>query len=84
MFRKEEKKAIIKMILFFFFLDLEYLGQRKEGIIEALWLLGSAIIAFVLHPFWGFIALIPLLIKRQKRLFKYINEYEIAPGVGES
>ena len=51
---------------------------------EALWLLGSAIIAFVLHPFWGFIALIPLLIKRQKRLFKYINEYEIAPGVGES
>ena len=31
MFHKEEKSAIIKIILFFFFLDLVYLEKNKEA-----------------------------------------------------
>ena len=80
MFQREEKKAIIKIILFFFFLDLFYLGKDKAALIEALWLVISALLCFVII---GFIPLIILLAKRQTRLFKYIKEYESAPCVGE-
>ncbi len=80
MFQKEEKKAIIKIILFLFFLDLSYLGKNKAALIEALWLVISLLLCFVLI---GIIPLILLLAKRQTRLFKYIKEYETAPCVGE-
>tara|TARA_B100001248_G_C27059488_1_gene308915 strand:+ start:125 stop:367 length:243 start_codon:yes stop_codon:yes gene_type:complete len=80
MFQKEEKKAIIKIILFLFFLDLSYLGKNKAALIEALWLIISLLLCFVLI---GIIPLILLLAKRQTRLFKYIKEYETAPCVGE-
>ncbi len=80
MFQKEEKKAIIKIILFLFFLDLSYLGKNKAALIEALWLVISLFLCFVLI---GIIPLILLLAKRQTRLFKYIKEYETAPCVGE-
>ena len=80
MFQKEEKKAIIKIILFLFFLDLSYLGKNKAALIEALWLVISLLLCFVLI---GIIPLILLLAKRQNRLFKYIKEYETAPCVGE-
>ena len=80
MFQQEEKRAIIKIMLFFFFLDLSYLGKDKEALIEALWLIISLLLCFV---FIGIIPLIILLIKRQTRLFKYIKEYETAPCVGE-
>ena len=80
MFQKEEKKAVIKIILFLFFLDLSYLGNNKAALIEALWLVISLLLCFVLI---GIIPLILLLAKRQTRLFKYIKEYESAPCVGE-
>ena len=80
MFQKEEKKAVIKIILFLFFLDLSYLGNNKAALIEALWLVISLLLCFVLI---GIIPLILLLAKRQTRLFKYIKEYETAPCVGE-
>ena len=80
MFQKEEKKAIIKIILFLFFLDLSYLGKNKAALIEALWLVISLLLCFVLI---GIIPLILLLAKRQTRLFKYIKEYETAPCAGE-
>ena len=80
MFQKEEKKAIIKIILFLFFLDLSYLGKHKAALIEALWLVISLLLCFVLI---GIIPLILLLAKRQNRLFKHIKEYETAPCVGE-
>ena len=80
MFQQEEKRAIIKIMLFFFFLDLSYLGKNKAALIEALWLVISLLLCFVLI---GIIPLILLLAKRQNRLFKYIKEYETAPCVGE-
>ncbi len=78
MFQREEKKAIIKIILFFFFIDLSYLGKSKESLIEAVWLFLSLLLLTVVI---GIVPLIILLIKRQKRLFKYIKEYETAPCV---
>jgi len=80
MFQREEKKAIIKIILFFFFLDLEYLGKRKEAFKEVIWLIFSLLLLTVIV---GIIPLVILLVKRQTRLFKYIKEYESAPCVGE-
>ena len=80
MFQREEKKAIIKIILFFFFLDLSYLGKHDAALKEAIWLIGSLLLCFILI---GFIPLLILLYKRQTRLFKYIKEYETAPCIKE-
>ena len=67
MFQKEEKKAIIKIILFLFFLDLSYLGKDKEALIEALWLIISLLLCFVI------IGIIPLVIQ----LFLFCNIEDI-------
>ena len=76
MFHKEEKSAIIKIILFFFFLDLVYLEKNKEANKEFIWF----IVSLLLIPIYGLglIGLIILFGRRQKRLFKYIKEYETA------
>ena len=76
MFQKEEKSAIIKIILFFFFLDLVYLEKKKEANKEFIWFIAS----LLLIPIYGLglIGLIILFGRRQQRLFKYIKEYETA------
>ena len=80
MFQREEKKAIIKIILYFFFLDLVYLEKKREAWKELIWLIISLLLLSIII---GIIPLVILLAKRQKRLFKYIKEYESAPCVGE-
>ena len=67
MFRQKEKKSIISIILHFFFMD----GGYNEG--------------KHLRDFLEFIffILIPVLGARNKRLTRYLREYESTPGVGD-
>ena len=83
MFKKEEKKPIVKILLGFSFLDLAYEGKRKQEILEWLWLIFS--INFInlkvppnssLLVLLGWILFFILLRKKGKRIINYAKEYE--------
>tara|TARA_A100001011_G_scaffold127780_1_gene134794 strand:- start:341 stop:598 length:258 start_codon:yes stop_codon:yes gene_type:complete len=83
MFKKEEKKPIVKILLGFSFLDLAYEGKWKQEILEWLWLIFS--INFInlkvppnssLLVLLGWILFFILLRKKGKRIINYAKEYE--------
>mgnify|MGYP001340248496 CR=1 FL=1 len=84
MFRKAEKTPIINMVLWFFFYDLIYRGEKKKGIIEFLILvLTIGLYEITNPPIIPVILTLYLLYKRIPRLIGYIREYESIPGFGD-
>ena len=82
MFKKEEKKPIVKILLGFTFLDLAYEGKWKLEIIELLWLVLSIDWILVESPpatifqqLAGWILLIILLKRKGQRIINYAKEY---------
>ena len=82
MFKKEEKKPIVKILLGFFFLDLAYEGKWKLEIIELLWLFLSIDWILVEIPpstIWqqyaGWILFLILLKRKGQRIINYAKEY---------
>ena len=83
MFKKEEKKPIVKILLGFSFLDLAYEGKWKQEIFEWLWFVFSIYCVLVEVPpassiqqLIGWILLIILLRKKGQRIINYAKEYE--------
>ena len=82
MFKKEEKKPIVKILLGFAFLDLAYEGKWKQEIVEWLWFVFSIYSALVEVPpatiikqLIGWILLIILLRRKGQRIINYAKEY---------
>ena len=81
MFRQKEKKSIISIILHFFFMDGGYNeGKHLRDFLEFIFfVLGILLLPVIV----GFFILIPVLGARNKRLTRYLREYESTPGVGD-
>ena len=78
MFRKEEKKPIIKIFLGFLFADKSYTeGKYIVDFLEILGFIGGLALSVAIVG-------IPLALwvsyRKQKRIFKYLREYEALPG----
>ena len=78
MLRKEEKRPIILIALSFFFLDKEY-GEGKgwvDAVETLVFLIGLGLSVFIIGIFpLGFI-----IYRKQKRVMRYLRQYESLPG----
>ena len=78
MLRKEEKRPIILIALSFFFLDKEY-GEGKGWVdtVEGLvFLIGVGLTVFII----GIFPLGYIIYRKQKRVMRYLRQYESLPG----
>ena len=78
MFRKEEKKPIIKIFLGFLFADKSY--AEKKYLVDFLEALGFFAGIFTSVLLIGIPLALWIGYRKQGRIFKYLREYESLPG----
>ena len=82
MFRKDEKTPIIRILMGVLFMDKSYIeGKWWIDLFELALFLAGAGTSIV---FFGIFPLVFVIFRKQKRIFKYVREYESLPGGNDS